>query len=168
MSALNKIVGRCALALVGIAGLLLLLLLLAVFFATLSRYMFNKPFAFLIDYSAYSLLYITFLSAPWLYKNKGHVNIELITDYFPAKFKRNWYGVLDIVVIIIAVVMFTVSFNLTKSNIINNIRVADFLDTPKWLLIVPIPVSMVVLAFQAFLNMLKNFGMNIGMKIGAE
>lgn len=169
MTALNKIIDRCILVLAGIAGFIILLLLLAVCFATLSRYLFNAPFAFLIDYSAYSLLYISFLGTPWLYQFKGgHVSIDMVTDALPPKAKNIWNGVLDIVVLFIAVILFLVSFKITKTNLLTDMRVPDFLDTPKWLLFVPIPVSMVFLAIQAIRNAIKNFSGKVNMEGGAH
>ena len=152
MRTLNKVIDVCVLVLAGIAGVMVLLLLLAVCFATLSRYLVNQPHAFLIDYAAYSLIYIAFLGTPWLYKNRGHVSIDMLVNSLPAKVKRFWVGATDIIVFVIAVVMCVIGFQVTKSSYVSNIIVADFLSTPKWLLLVPIPISSFFLAIQAIRN----------------
>ncbi|MDR3332293.1 MAG: TRAP transporter small permease, partial [Synergistaceae bacterium] len=84
---LNRAIDLCILALAYIGSAIVLFLLLAVCFATLSRYLLNKPFAFLIDYSSYSLLFIAFLGAPWLLQQNGHVSIDMLVEKLPLRFK---------------------------------------------------------------------------------
>ncbi|MGI6732476.1 MAG: TRAP transporter small permease [Anaerovoracaceae bacterium] len=168
MQVLNKIIDRCISALAGIAAFVVLLLLLAVFFATMTRYLFNQPFAFLIDYAAYSLLYIAFLGTPWLYQKRGHVSVDMVLEALPPRVKHIWVGALDLVVFVIAVVLCVVSFKLTKTNFLGQIALPDFLSTPKWLLLAPISLSMFFLAIQAIRNAIESFKNKPGIEGGIE
>ena len=149
MRILNKVIDWCILALAAVAGAVLLFLLLAVCFATLSRALFNQPFSFLIDYSSYSLLYIAFLGSPWLLSKRGHINIDLITNMLPKKVFRYWQAVLDLALAFISVVLLVIGFQLTQSNFVNGVIIADFLNTPQWALLVCIPVGSFFLAVEA-------------------
>ena len=145
-----------------------MLLLLAVCFATLTRYIFNEPFAFLIDYAAYSLLYISFLGTPWLYQKRGHVAVDMVVVALPPKVKQIWAGVLDLVVLVIAIVLCIIGFKLTKTNFMNQIALPDFMGTPKWVLLAPIPLSMFFLAIQAVRNAYESFTTKPSMEGGVE
>ncbi len=153
---LNKAIDYCILALAVVAGVIVLFLLLAVCFATLSRYLFNEPFSFLIDYSSYSLLFIAFLGSPWLLQKRGHVSIDMVVDALPHRIKPFWRAVIDLLIACISAVVCYIGVSLTYTNIVNHVVVADFLSTPKWVLMAPIPVSAFFLAVQSIRNMIGN------------
>lgn len=149
MRVINKVIDWCILALAAVAGAVLLFLLLAVCFATVSRALFNEPFAFLIDYASYALLYIAFLGAPWLLSKRGHINIDMVINALSPKARRIWQAVLDLVLAAVAVVLMVIGFQLTKSNFVNGIIISDFLNTPQWILLVCIPVGSFFTAVEA-------------------
>lgn len=149
MRVVNKIIDWCILALAAIAGVVLLLLLLAVCFATVSRALFNEPFAFLIDYASYALLYIAFLGAPWLLSKRGHINIDMIINALPPKAKKIWQAALDLVLAFTCIVVGVIGFQLTKSNFVNHVIISDFLNTPQWILLISVPVGSFFTAIEA-------------------
>ena len=149
MRALNKVIDGCILALAAIAGAVLLFLLLAVCFATVSRALFNEPFAFLIDYASYSLLYIAFLGAPWLLSKRGHINIDMVVNALPVGVRRIWQAALDLVLMLVCVILCVISFQITKTNFVNGVVISDFLNTPQWLLMVCVPVGSFFTAVEA-------------------
>ncbi len=155
-SKLNKIIDYCILALAAVAGFMVLFMLLAVCFATLSRYLFNKPYAFLIDYSSYSLLYIAFLGSPWLLQKRGHVAIDMLVNALPPGVRPFWCAAVNLITAFISVVICWIGLSLTYTNIINRVVVDDFLSTPKWILMAPIPVSAFFLAVQSIRNMIED------------
>ena len=149
MRTINKIIDWCILALAAIAGAVLLFMLLAICFSTVTRKLFNMPFAFLIDYASYSLLYIAFLGAPWLLGKRGHINIDLFTNMMKPKFQRYWQVGLDIVLAFTCIVIAVVSFIITRTNIINGVIISDFLSTPQWILMICVPVGSFFTAVEA-------------------
>lgn len=149
MRVLNKVIDWCIIALAAIAGAVLLFLLLAVCFATVSRALFNEPFAFLIDYASYALLYIAFLGAPWLLSKRGHINIDMVINALPPKAKKIWQAVLDLVLAFTCIVIGVIGFQLTKSNFVNNVIISDFLNTPQWVLLISVPLGSFFTAVEA-------------------
>lgn len=149
MRALNKAIDWCILALAVIAGAVLLFLLLAVCFATLSRALFNEPFSFLIDYASYSLLYIAFLGAPWLLSKRGHINIDMIVNALPVRVRRVWQVCLDLILAATCAILCVISFQITKTNFVNHVIISDFLNTPQWALMVCVPVGSFFTAVEA-------------------
>lgn len=149
MRVLNKVIDWCILALAAIAGAVLLFLLLAVCFATVSRALFNEPFAFLIDYASYALLYIAFLGAPWLLSKRGHINIDMVINALSPKAKKIWQAALDLVLAIVCIVLCVIGFQLTKSNFVNRVIISDFLNTPQWILLISVPLGSFFTAVEA-------------------
>ena len=149
MRIINKIIDWCILALAAIAGAVLLFMLLAICFATFTRKVFNMPFAFLIDYASYSLLYIAFLGAPWLLGKRGHINIDLFTNMMKPKFGRYWQVGLDLVLAFTLMVVAVISFIITKTNFVNGVIISDFLSTPQWVLMICVPLGSFFTAVEA-------------------
>src|SRR4030042_4723038 len=57
-----------------LAGIVAAFITVAVSAGIITRFMFNRPLAWVIEISEYSLLYIAFLSAAWGMKNNKHVS----------------------------------------------------------------------------------------------
>ena len=158
MRKLNKIIDRCNIALAGAAAVLMLIMMLAVCFAMASRYLFNRPFAFIIDYTAYSLVYVTFLGAPWLLQLRKHISVDILVETLPPSVSRWWNVVLDLTVMLVSAVVFYYSASLTINFYVRGVVAIDFLTTPRWLLIVSIPVGCFFLAIQALRNAIGRIG----------
>ena len=75
-----------ALLIVG-AGQLALAVLFIVY-DVLARNLGLQPFAHTIAATEYSLLYLTFLGAPWLVRCKRHVYIELVTALVSPRMRK--------------------------------------------------------------------------------
>lgn len=152
MKLLARVIDRCVLVLAGVAAVTLFLLLLAVCFATFSRYLFNKPFAELIDLAGYSLVFIVFLGAPWLMSKRGHVRIDMFVEMVSPKAQKYWNAATNFAVVIIALVIAYIGFRLTSNYLINDRVMQDVMDTPQWILLLPIPLGSFFLALQSLLN----------------
>jgi len=152
MKVLIRIVDRCVTVLAGVAAAILGVLLLAVCFATISRYTVNKPFAELIDLSSYALVWVAFLGAPWLMSRRGHVQIDLFISRVSPKAQRYWNAAANFAMVVIAMVMAYVGMVITVDYLINDRVMQDVMETPQWILLLPIPVGAFFLAVQSLLN----------------
>lgn len=149
MRMVHKILDRCNLILAAIAATVILLLILSVCFSTLSRYLFNKPYAFLTDYATYSLLFIAFLGAPWLMQQRGHTNIDLIPNALSEHKRHIWMGFVEIGVAVISAVVMVVGALVTMNAFQNGTRLTDTFGTPKWILLIVIPIGCFFLTIQS-------------------
>jgi len=75
-----------------ITGLLALLgasiltfMMLAVCWEVISRYFLGRGVIWVIEFSEYFLLYITFLGTAWLLKKDGHVKMDILLTRFKPK-----------------------------------------------------------------------------------
>jgi TRAP-type C4-dicarboxylate transport system permease small subunit len=157
MRVLNKILDKCNLVLAAIASVIILLLILAVSFSTLSRYLFNKPFSFLTDYSTYSLLFVAFLGAPWLMQQRGHTALDIVVNALPEKARHIWVGVTELVIAAMAAVLVVVGVQLTQTAFVGGTTLTDTFGTPKWILLSCIPLGCFFLALQSIRNAVEDF-----------
>ena len=58
---------------------------LAVTEGVLVRYIFRIPTIWQVELAVYMLMCATFLGSPWVLKEKGHINIQLITSRFSSR-----------------------------------------------------------------------------------
>ena len=54
--------------------------MLATCYEVVMRYFLNRPTAWVTEITSYSLLFITFLAAPWLLKEDAHVKVDILLD----------------------------------------------------------------------------------------
>jgi C4-dicarboxylate transporter DctQ subunit len=86
----DRIIGTLAF----IAGVLLLLVTIFVCYAVIMRYLGFKPPVWVLQFTEYALLWITFLGAAWLLKKDGHIRIDtLVSRLNPASFRK--VGIID-------------------------------------------------------------------------
>jgi TRAP-type C4-dicarboxylate transport system permease small subunit len=68
-----------ALKLAANAGMFILfLMLISVCWEVFSRYFLGRGTVWVIEFSEYALLYMTFLGAAWLLKKEGHVEMDIV------------------------------------------------------------------------------------------
>ncbi|MFH1489192.1 MAG: TRAP transporter small permease [Pseudomonadota bacterium] len=73
-----------------LAGALLLLVTLFVSYSVIVRYMGFSPPIWILQYTEYALLWITFLGATWLLKHEGHIRIDTLVTRFSSKNQRKF------------------------------------------------------------------------------
>ena len=71
------------------AGILLLLVTFFVSYAVIVRYLHFRPPVWVLQYTEYALLWITFLGAAWLLREGGHIRIDTVMSMLnPRYFRR--------------------------------------------------------------------------------
>ncbi|HHV63567.1 MAG TPA: TRAP transporter small permease [Peptococcaceae bacterium] len=154
MQYINRVIDFIINLMAGIAAVIMAALLVGICYATFSRFVFNEPLARIVELAAYSLIYITFLAAPWLLKQRGHINVDLILLALKGRAKRGLILFTDFIGAILSAVLFYFSYLITLSNFMNNVRIMDSSNTPQYLLLIAIPISSFFLAIQ-FIRFIK-------------
>ncbi|WP_312813148.1 TRAP transporter small permease [Sedimentibacter sp.] len=157
MKTINRVIDICIEALSAIAALSLAFLLIGICYSTFSRVAFNKPLSNLVEYSTYSLLYVTFLGAPQILKNKGHINLDIVTNALPSKVNNILSLCIDVVGAIICACIFYFGLLVVTDNYNFSIKVMDSMGTPMWLLTIVIPVGMFFLVIQFIRNFFNDY-----------
>jgi TRAP-type C4-dicarboxylate transport system permease small subunit len=157
MRTINRIIDTCMAVLSGIAALALGFLLIGICYSTFSRFLFNKPITSLVEYSTYSLIYITFLSAPQILKARGHIYIDMITNMMPKKGNSIMGIGVNLVGAMISGIIFYYGSLVVKDNYLFKVKVMDSMGTPQFILTMVIPIGMFFLTIQFVRNLLEDY-----------
>ena len=157
MKLVNRTIDVCILALAGVGGIALGFLLVAICYSTFSRFVFNRPISSLVEYSAYCLLLIAFLAAPWLLQLKRHVGVDLVPNALSPLAKTILQASTNVLGCLLCSVVCYYSSLLTISNYQKGILIMDTMGTPQWILISAIPIGMFFLAIQFLRNLIEDF-----------
>jgi TRAP-type C4-dicarboxylate transport system permease small subunit len=151
------------------AGILLIFSMLIISIGVASRYLFNRPMAWVIEIVEFSLLYIGFLVAPWVLKKGGHVKMDLVFDMLSPKIQ----SVLDIITssisTIICLILSWFGFKVTWELFRTGYTTPTVLELPKFLFTAIIFIGSGILFLQFLirtLSLLSREGVSIGEKEG--
>jgi TRAP-type C4-dicarboxylate transport system permease small subunit len=105
MHALNRVLERLALWLAYFSALLILSMSLWITYDVITRNLFgwSSPWAF--DMSEYSLVWMTFLAAPWILLRDGHVRVEILVDALGPGTQRVIGAIVSIIGLIVCAVL---------------------------------------------------------------
>ena len=140
-----------------VAGVIVILTMLAVVYEVLMRYFFRSPTLWTVEVSGYGLLYITFLGAAWVLMHEGHVRIDLLTN----RLKTNTRVILNIITSIFGLIVMLViawySARVTWSSYQTNYLAATELQTPLFSVLLIIPIGSLLLVIQFLRNLSRLF-----------
>ena len=68
-----------------LSALAIVIATLAITEGVLVRYIFRIPTIWQVELAVYMLMCATFLGSPWVLKEKGHINIQLVTSRFSPR-----------------------------------------------------------------------------------
>jgi len=145
---LNKILDVCTLGLAGIGGLALGFLLLAICYSTFSRVVFNQPLSFLMEYATYTLIYIAFLSGPWILQQRKHISVDIVLEAIHPYKRKVMTTVTDFMGAVICAIVCYFGALVAIGNLQRNVLVMDTMGTPQWVLVAAVPVGMFFMALQ--------------------
>ena len=169
MKVIDKILDKINLFLALIGGIVLGLLLIAICFATISRFLFNKPFSNLVELSSYSLIFITFFAAPWLLQQRKHMAVDIIVNMLKPNQKLIMSTFSNILGFLISATITYVGANVTLDYLTQNIKIMDSMQTPQWVLLSAIPIGALFLSLQFIRNIRDDVQhRNVGKSIDEE
>jgi TRAP-type C4-dicarboxylate transport system permease small subunit len=71
-----------------VASTLFVVIILLICIDVGMRYFFNEPQVWAAEVCEYLMFAIAFMGAPWLLKQGGHVNVDIVVDRVPSKTRR--------------------------------------------------------------------------------
>lgn len=106
-----------------------------------------------IEISEYLQVYLVFFSAAWVLRQKGHVALDIVVNRFGHSGKKACAIAADILGIIVTMILSIFSGIVTYEQMALGIPVIKTLEIPKWLVILPIPAGMSLLAIEFFIKL---------------
>lgn len=119
------------------------------------RSLFRSPIVGMTEVTEISLLYITFLGTAWLYKQDGHVVIDMLLYELYEKSRKVLMLVSHGLVGLTSLVLVYYGSLTTWDHFQRGVRNPTILETPVALIIAVIPVGAIVLLLEVLLKIRK-------------
>lgn len=148
MAMVGKLYDSFLYAMAGVAGFMLVWLMISVTLSVVMRNAGMQPFAWLFTSSEYAILYMTMMGAPWLVREKGHVHIELVTAALPAPMRRIVSRLVAVLCVTVSVILAWKGAELFLGNIARNDLDVRAYYFPKWILTIAFPISFGLMAVE--------------------
>lgn len=141
MKTLFHLTGQASWGLSVLARLMIGAMILIVVSDVAFRNLGLRPLAWAINTSEFLLLYVTFLSMPWLIRQKGHVFVEFLRVALPKKAKK----VLEKLVYLGCLILCLYIGGVALMSMIDAIARGTYemrtFDTPKWVVFLPMVLA---------------------------
>lgn len=135
-------------ALAGLAGILVVALMLIIGLAVFTRYLLNQPFDWVLEATEYAMVWITFLSAAWILAKEGHVMVELLTARLNPRTQALLSVITSIIGAILCAIVVVYGTQVVLDHFQRGIRMETMLAPPKAPFLSIIPIGSLVLFFQ--------------------
>lgn len=149
---LDRIVRTYNSILLFLASLMMAGLMVIVCLDLVLRYFFNAPLLWGTEITEIMLLDITFLGMAWVFRENGHVVIDVLTNKVGGGKKKILqiisYSVTGFVAMILVYYGFYATFDHFKRKVFN----PTIMETPIWLIIIVIPVGSLPLFFEVLIK----------------
>lgn len=106
------------------------------------------PSTYTLGIVEYCLLWFTMLAAPWLVRVKGHVFIDAFTQLLPPSGQRVLAKISYLICICASLVFGYFALTLTVEAFLSGEMDIRGEDMPMWLLLVPMPVSFLMISIE--------------------
>lgn len=144
VSALDRIMDLLA----GAAGVLLILIMLLVSYLVLMRYTLGRPPGWVVEICQYMIFALTFLAAPWLLRQGGHVRVDIVLAFLSPKVNILLSLITSIAGMLISLILALYGVLSTWQHFMQGIAVIEILRIPKGLLLAFIPIGFFLLSMQ--------------------
>lgn len=131
-----------------LAGGLFAFMMVAIVIDVALRFFFGRPLGWVVQFSGYSLLYITFLATAWLLKREGHVAIDIVFHRLNPKNQFHFNVITSITGIIACLVLTWYGGLTTLDSFERGIVTVGNLRWPEGVLLAIIPVGSFLLTIQ--------------------
>ncbi len=139
---------------VTLAGVAVVVMILSVSYGVIGRKVFGLATAWTLEISEYSLLFVTFLAAPWVLRLHGHVNVDIVIALLNENWHRRFRVATYSVAAVAAVVLFYFAFETTLSDYSRDVVLRKVLEIPQWMIVGVIPVGSLLLSLRLICQVL--------------
>lgn len=135
-------------ALAGLAGLLMAVMMVSIVVDILLRNTGNQSSAHIFTFNEYFLFLIPLLGAPLLVREKGHIYVEALLMQFSGRPRRFLNAVILLLCVVTCLVLAGFSAEIAITDYLRNEVDIRSLDMPRWMLTVWMPLSFALMAVE--------------------
>ncbi len=108
------------------------------------------PMGWGLEVAEYSLIILTFFSAGWLLKNRGHTRIDILLDLIKKPRTRAIVdGILYVITAVITLFLVIFGVIVTWENYLSGTLQVKIYTFPKWMLCIIIPIGLFFLVIES-------------------
>ena len=138
---MDSVLDRLNRVMAWVAALAIIFMMLAISYAVMMRYIWNKPVPWIVEISSYLMLYITFLGTAWLQRKGGHVEVDLFTGRLNPRVRAGLKTVTSLGGAIVGFVLAWKGSLVTVDYFQRDVTAIGILNTPQFLLMGIIPIG---------------------------
>jgi TRAP-type C4-dicarboxylate transport system permease small subunit len=136
-------------AMVAVAGVCVALMMVAIVYITMFRWMDLSYWAYAFEAVEYGFVYVMMLGSPWLVRKRGHVYIEIVTAALPAATRRVVSRFVALLCMLACIVLARYSFDLFWDDwSTNHLDEKRSRDLERWLGTVVLPLGFGLMAVE--------------------
>jgi TRAP-type C4-dicarboxylate transport system permease small subunit len=133
-----------------LGGVILVFITAAVCYTIGMRFLFTKTTIWIIPITEYALLWIVFLGATWLLREKGHITTDILYTHLNEKTKHTLDGIMFIVGGLTCITMVFLGMIHVWQCIIGGVTDVRAITVPKTAVFIIIPIGSILLTIQFF------------------
>ncbi|WP_102348825.1 TRAP transporter small permease subunit [Bacillus sp. Marseille-P3661] len=139
-----------------IAGVLLVLLSLVVFYDIISRYFFNSPTLYAFDLSTWLSGIAAFITGGYALLHNEHIRVDIFYERYPEKVKSIVEIISGILILMIAWTFFWYGGDRVLQLLAAGSVASTGLNIPLWIKWVILPIGGLLLGLQGLINLVKD------------
>lgn len=139
-----------------LACVLLVFSWLSVCAEVIGRYFLNRPIPWVVEVTEYILVQITFLGAAWLLRKEGHVSVDILTSHMKPTTRYRLLSITSFMGFLITSVVTIWGVIAVSGAYRDDLIIPKQLGTPKYLVMIVIPVGSLLLAAQFLRRIMKS------------
>jgi len=135
-----------------IASLMMAGLVIIVCFDLALRYFFNAPLLWGTEVTEIFLLYITFLGTGWVFREDGHVVVDIFSGQVKGRMKKGLIVFEYLLIAFVAAILVYYGFEATYDHYRRGVFNPTILETPIAWIIIIIPIGSIPLLLEVFIK----------------
>ncbi len=138
------------------AGLLLLFITISIGYTIFARFFgFSGP-VWVVQFTEYSLLWMTLLGAAWVLERNKHVSVDLLTSRLTSQNNNYLRLAHSVMGITVCGVLCWYGAKVTWGQYVRGVTDIQVVDMPKYLILIIIPLGFLILTLQFLRNFFTN------------
>jgi TRAP-type C4-dicarboxylate transport system permease small subunit len=100
---------------------------------TILRYLFDRPWWFVEEYSGYSIVLITFFGLGYAVRKRVHITIDVVVDRLSPRYRTKLAVVTTTASLAVSIIMVKYALSLAMGSLQHETRASTVMLTPLWI-----------------------------------
>lgn len=116
-----------------IAGFFIFAMMLIECYEIVSRYFFQRPTVWSVEFCEYMLFLLAFLGTTWVLKKKAHINVTILLERLKPRTQIYCNLFSSFMGILISLIIFWFSLKTSLENYVVGVKIVKTYALPKWI-----------------------------------